>query len=210
MQLIVHSTRENKHLLISVRILESSLLLVTVYGQGGRSIVFTQTKADANNLMSSATVLGGRSSIEVMHGDISQYQREQTLRKFREGKIKVLVATDVASRGLDIPDVELIVQVEPPQDVEAYIHRSGRTARAGREGKCITFFSRKNEYIMEQIEMRAGIKFTHIDIPSSDEVAAKQKERKNVVKMIQRMENFNARDHLDEAKELLDGCNGDT
>lgn len=71
--------------------------------------MFTQTKADANNLMSSATVLGGRSSIEVMHGDISQYQRELTLRKFREGKIKVLVATDVASRGLDIPDVELIV-----------------------------------------------------------------------------------------------------
>jgi superfamily II DNA/RNA helicase len=64
--------------------------------------------------MSSAAVLGGRASIEVMHGDISQFQREITLKKFREGRVKVLVATDVASRGLDIPDVELIVQMEPP------------------------------------------------------------------------------------------------
>ena len=78
-----------------------------------------------------------------MHGDIPQHTREITLRRFREGHIKVLVATDVASRGLDIPNVELVVQLDPPQDVETYIHRSGRTARAGKEGTCITFYSNK-------------------------------------------------------------------
>lgn len=69
---------------------------------------------DANNLMSSAALVSGRSSIEAMHGDISQHQREITLKKFRDGRLKVLVATDVASRGLDIPDVELVIQMEPP------------------------------------------------------------------------------------------------
>jgi len=84
-----------------------------------------------------------------MHGDIPQFTREQTLKKFRENRIRYLVATDVASRGLDIPDVELIIQVEPPKDVETYIHRSGRTARAGKQGTCITFFSNKTAYIMD-------------------------------------------------------------
>lgn len=60
--------------------------------------------------------------VEVLHGDIAQNQREVTLKRFREGKFKVLVATDVASRGLDIPDVDLVIQLEPPKDVETYIH----------------------------------------------------------------------------------------
>jgi ATP-dependent RNA helicase DDX21 len=79
-----------------------------------------------------------------MHGDIAQNQREVTLKRFKEGKFNVLVATDVASRGIDIPNVDLIIQVEPPKDVETYIHRSGRTARAGRDGTCITFYCKKH------------------------------------------------------------------
>ncbi|CDW74353.1 nucleolar rna helicase 2-like [Stylonychia lemnae] len=142
--------------------------LLSVYGEGGRAIVFTQTKADANSLIQNP--IFERREIEVMHGDIPQFTREQTLKKFREGKIKYLVATDVASRGLDIPNVELIVQVEPPKDVETYIHRSGRTARAGKEGTCITFFSNKTSHLMEQIEMTCGIQFDHIQAPSKEEV----------------------------------------
>ncbi len=64
-----------------------------------------------------------------------------SLKRFREDKFKVLVATDVAARGLDIPNVDLVVQLEPPKEVESYIHRSGRTARAGKSGTCITFYS---------------------------------------------------------------------
>lgn len=82
-------------------------------------------------------------NIEVMHGDIAQNQREVTLKRFKERKFNVLVATDVAARGIDIPDVDLVIQVEPPKDAETYIHRAGRTARAGKTGTCITFWTMK-------------------------------------------------------------------
>ena len=105
-----------------------------------------------------------------MHGDIAQNQREVTLKRFKEGKFNVLVATDVASRGLDIPNVDPVIQVEPPKDVETYIHRSGRTARAGREGTCITFYSKKHQPLVTNIEQRAGIVFQKIGVPQPEDV----------------------------------------
>ena len=117
-------------------------LLVVYGGPTGKTIVFTQTKADANSMILTDKI---KEDVEVMHGDIAQNQREVTLKRFKEGKFNVLVATDVASRGLDIPNVDLVIQVEPPQDTETYIHRSGRTARAGNSGTCITFFNKKNQ-----------------------------------------------------------------
>jgi len=92
------------------------------------------------------------------------------LKRFREGKFSVLVATDVASRGLDIPNVDLVIQVEPPKEVETYIHRSGRTARAGKVGTCITFYTMKHKPMIEVIEKRAGIKFKKIGIPQPEDV----------------------------------------
>jgi superfamily II DNA/RNA helicase len=92
-----------------------------------------------------------------MHGDIAQNQREVTMKRFKEGKFKVLVATDVASRGLDVPNVDLVIQIEPPKEVETYIHRSGRTARAGASGVCITFYTEKTKFLIDQIEQQAGI-----------------------------------------------------
>lgn len=82
----------------------------------------------------------------------------------------MLVATDVASRGLDIPNVDLVIQIEPPQDAETYIHRSGRTARAGNHGTCITFFTKKTQYLVQQIEDRAGIKLKLIGAPQPEDV----------------------------------------
>lgn len=104
--------------------------------------------------------------LEVMHGDIAQNQREVTVKRFKDSKFQVLVATDVASRGLDIPNVELVIQLEPPKDTESYIHRSGRTARAGRSGTCITFYNRKNEEFLLRIEDHAGIKMEKVGIPT--------------------------------------------
>jgi superfamily II DNA or RNA helicase len=104
----------------------------------GKVIIFTATKKDADEL--------GRGNnlahhCEVMHGGISQNQRQATIKRYREGKFRILVATDVASRGLDVKGVSLVVQLEPPKDTESYIHRSGRTARAGQSGTCVTFFN---------------------------------------------------------------------
>lgn len=82
----------------------------------------------------------------------------------------MLVATDVASRGLDIKDVDLVIQIEPPKDTETYIHRSGRTARAGKTGTCITFYNKKTYEFLQKIEDQAGIKLKRIGVPQPEDV----------------------------------------
>jgi ATP-dependent RNA helicase DDX21 len=145
--------------------------ILLIYGFG-QTIVFTQTKADANQLLLSEKLSG--KAIEVMHGDIPQNQREVTLRRFKDHKFNVLVATDVASRGLDIPTVDLVVQVEPPKDAETYIHRSGRTARAGKQGTCITFYTMKQVQQLMFLEQKTGITFAKIGIPQPEQVIRAQ------------------------------------
>ena len=112
--------------------------------------------------------------VEAMHGDIAQNQREVTMKRFREGKFQVLVATDVASRGLDIPEVDLVIQLDPPKDTESYIHRSGRTARAGRAGTCITFYNNRSEEFVDRIEDLAGVKLERVGIPSEEDMVKAQ------------------------------------
>lgn len=147
--------------------------VITCYGGTGKIIVFTSTKADANELMRTETI---ENDIEVMHGGIAQNQREVTMKRFKAGKFQVLVATDVASRGLDIPMVDLVIQIEPPKETESYIHRSGRTARAGRSGLCISLFNSNNEEFLTKAEDLAGIVIDKVDIPTEDDViAAKEK-----------------------------------
>ena len=92
------------------------------------------------------------------------------MKRFKEGKFQVLVATDVASRGLDIKDVGLVIQIEPPKDTETYIHRSGRTARAGKTGTCITFYTKKTYEFIQKIEDQAGIKLKRIGVPQPEDV----------------------------------------
>ncbi|KAK9835314.1 hypothetical protein WJX81_001245 [Elliptochloris bilobata] len=142
--------------------------LVRCYGACGRTIVFCDTKRDCNEL---ATVLGRDLRAQALHGDIPQQQREVTLKSFREAKFEVLVATDVAARGLDISGIELVVQSEPPKDPETYIHRSGRTGRAGCTGVSVTLVDRKKEGLVPLIERRAGVKFERIGAPQPQEMA---------------------------------------
>ena len=79
----------------------------------------------------------------MLHGDIKQFQREKVFRMFKNGQINCLVATNVAARGLDFPAIDLIIQMQPPNTTDAYIHRSGRTGRAGKSGVCVTMYSYK-------------------------------------------------------------------
>lgn len=89
----------------------------------------------------------------------------------------MLVATDVAARGLDIPNIELVIQMEPPKDTESYIHRSGRTARAGKSGVCITFFNNRNQEFLDRVEQLAGIRMDRVPIPNEqDMLKAKTKD----------------------------------
>ncbi|KAK7280044.1 hypothetical protein RJT34_25106 [Clitoria ternatea] len=138
--------------------------IIRCYSSGGRTIIFTETKESASQL---AEILPGA---RALHGDIQQVQREVTLSGFRSGKFMTLVATNVAARGLDINDVQLIIQCEPPRDVEAYIHRSGRTGRAGNTGVAVMLYDPKRSNITK-IERESGVKFEHISAPQPDDIA---------------------------------------
>ncbi|KAJ0964112.1 hypothetical protein J5N97_029234 [Dioscorea zingiberensis] len=139
--------------------------IVRCYSHGGRTIIFTETKESASEL---AGVLPGA---RALHGDIMQAQREVILAGFRSGRFLLLVATNVAARGLDIHDVQLIIQCEPPRDVEAYIHRSGRTGRAGNTGVAILLYEPKYKHSITRIERESGVKFEHISAPQPADIA---------------------------------------
>lgn len=138
--------------------------IIRCYSSGGCTIIFTETKDSASEL---AGLLPGA---RALHGDIQQAQREVTLKGFRSGKFTTLVATNVAARGLDINDVQLIIQCEPPRDVEAYIHRSGRTGRAGNTGVAVMLYDSRKSNI-SRIERESGVKFEHLSAPQPADVA---------------------------------------
>src|SRR5262249_39290395 len=103
----------------------------------GLTIVFCRTKRTCDQVASTLTTKGFAAA--AVHGDLGQSQRERAMRAFRSGKVDVLVATDVAARGLDVDDVTHVVNYECPEDEKAYLHRIGRTGRAGRDGVAVTF-----------------------------------------------------------------------
>lgn len=121
-------------------------------GKVVKSIVFTQTKRACDYL---SNELGRRGwPVAPIHGDKSQEQRDQVLKDFRAGKIPILIATDVAGRGLDINDVEYVINYDFPQNVEDYVHRIGRTARAGKKGTSYTLLTRdKSKHVAELIQV---------------------------------------------------------
>ncbi|KAH0850865.1 hypothetical protein HID58_095182 [Brassica napus] len=141
--------------------------LITVYAKGGKTIVFTQTKRDADEV---SLALSNSIASEALHGDISQHQRERTLNGFRQGKFTVLVATDVASRGLDIPNVDLVIHYELPNDPETFVHRSGRTGRAGKEGSAILMHSSSQKRTVRSLERDVGCRFEFISPPTVGDV----------------------------------------
>lgn len=133
-------------------------------GSEGRAIIFCETKKNVTEMAMNPHI---KQNAQCLHGDIAQSQREITLKGFREGSFKVLVATNVAARGLDIPEVDLVIQSSPPQDVESYIHRSGRTGRAGRTGICVCFYQPRERGQLRYVEQKAGITFKRVGVPST-------------------------------------------
>nr|XP_043630648.1 DEAD-box ATP-dependent RNA helicase 53, mitochondrial-like [Erigeron canadensis]XP_043630653.1 DEAD-box ATP-dependent RNA helicase 53, mitochondrial-like [Erigeron canadensis] len=133
--------------------------LITEHANGGKSIVFTQTKRDADRL---AQAMQRHFSCEALHGDISQNQRERTLSGFRDGRFNVLIATDVAARGLDVPNVDLVIHYELPSSSEVFVHRSGRTGRAGKKGRAILIHSSSQLRDVKSYEREVGCRFVEL------------------------------------------------
>lgn len=143
--------------------------LLTVYNPE-KAIVFTRTKREADEL--ALELIHRGLEAEALHGDLAQSQRERALGAFRAGRVGVLVATDVAARGLDIPEVDLVVQYHLPQDHESYIHRSGRTGRAGRTGTAIVMYGDRENRELRNLEYRTGVQFKERLLPTPKEVQA--------------------------------------
>ncbi len=135
-------------------------------------IIFCSTKVMVDDLADH--LLSRGYSADRLHGDMSQSAREKTLQKFREKKTEFLVATDVAGRGLDVEDIEVVFNFDLPNDAEDYIHRIGRTARAGKSGRAITFVSGREIYRLQSIIRFTKQKIRRERVPSLDEVEEKR------------------------------------
>jgi len=150
----------------------STLLRVIEMEDVQSALIFVRTKQRAQDLADD--LLADGYSARAMHGDMSQKQREATLMSFRKRQITLMVATDVAARGLDIKDVSHVFNYDMPADPEDYIHRIGRTGRAGRKGSAVTFFTKKEGRNLNQIESYSHQRIQEFAIPSQGEIQAKR------------------------------------
>jgi superfamily II DNA/RNA helicase len=152
--------------------LESKKVLIQTLASGtGRRILFMRTKHHAKKLAKTLTA-AGIPSVD-LHGNLSQPARDRNLAAFSDGSVRVLVATDVAARGVHVDNVDLVIHVDPPMEHKAYLHRSGRTARAGAEGDVITVSLPTQRKDLADLLRKAAITVTPIRVTAtSPEVVA--------------------------------------
>ncbi|MFS8082022.1 MAG: DEAD/DEAH box helicase, partial [Ginsengibacter sp.] len=135
-------------------------------------IVFTRTKADAQEITEKLSKEGY--DVEAIHGDLTQQQRDKVMQRFRSKNLQILIATDVAARGIDVEGITHVINYELPDDMEVYTHRSGRTARAGKTGICISICNSRESYKIKQLERMVNAEFARLDIPTGKDVCRKQ------------------------------------
>ena len=145
----------------------SAVLLRLVQGEG-KSLLFTRTKMTAERLSESLTAAGVPAAR--LHGDLNQNQRNRNLERFTSGQVRVLVATDVAARGIHVDDVALVIQVDPPQEYKTYLHRAGRTGRGHASGTVISLVPRQRRRRMEDLLNRAERDGIFSDVRPSSEL----------------------------------------
>ena len=136
------------------------------------AIIFCRTKVETQEIADKLIKDGYNA--ESLHGDLSQQQRDLTMQKFRNHLTQLLVATDVAARGLDVDDLTHVINFGLPDDIENYTHRSGRTGRAGKKGTSISIIHSREKHKIRNIEKEIGKEFVKADIPSAEEICKKQ------------------------------------
>jgi ATP-dependent RNA helicase DeaD len=142
------------------------------FNPGMYGIIFTRTKLDAQGIAEKLTREGY--DIDALHGDLSQAQRDTVMGQFRDKTLQLLIATDVAARGIDVTGITHVINFELPDDVEVYTHRSGRTGRAGNQGISISIVHSREIFKLRQIEKMVQQPFHKLDIPSGKDVCRKQ------------------------------------
>jgi ATP-dependent RNA helicase DeaD len=142
------------------------------FNPGMYAIIFTRTKLDAQTIAEKLTREGY--DIDALHGDLTQPQRDKVMNAFRDKTLQLLIATDVAARGIDVKEITHVINYELPDDTEVYTHRSGRTGRAGSTGVCMSIVHTKEMYKLRSIERLIQNKFNKSEVPSGKEVCRKQ------------------------------------
>jgi ATP-dependent RNA helicase DeaD len=140
----------------------------------GPTIIFCRTKRETDEVAEHLRARGYLA--EGLHGDMAQGERDRVMRRFRAGQVDLLVATDVAARGLDIETVTHVINYDIPWDIESYTHRIGRTGRAGREGDAITLVGPRERRQLKLIEHATGMRIMPVRLPTSADIAARRRE----------------------------------
>ena len=163
---------EHEYYVVRPREKYAALKRIVDYNPEIFGIIFTRTKIESQEIAES--LIRDGYNADALHGDLTQQQRDKVMKRFRERSIQVLVATDVAARGIDVDNVTHVINYELPDDVENYTHRSGRTARAGKSGISIAIITGRDVGKIRQIERVIGKKFTKADVPDGFAVCEKQ------------------------------------
>lgn len=142
------------------------------FNPGMYGIIFTRTKIDAQGIAEKLTREGY--DIDALHGDLTQQQRNKVMDEFRDKSLQLLIATDVAARGIDVVGITHVINFELPDDMEVYTHRSGRTGRAGKTGICMSIVHAREVSRIKQIERMAQVPFNKLEIPTGKDVCRKQ------------------------------------
>ncbi len=160
------TVEQMQHVFLKVHQLDKARVVAAIIRGADKALVFVRTKRGVDRLVKELRELGVRAA--AIHGDLRQGMRERALGQFAAGKLTALVATDVAARGLDIEGVDVVVHYDPPEDHKAYLHRSGRTARAGEAGVVVTLVLWNEELEIERLQRRVGLRLPIVEVFSND------------------------------------------
>jgi superfamily II DNA/RNA helicase len=157
---------EMEHRFIHVHELDKAKVVAAIARSFDRTLIFVNTKRAADRLARDLANEGA--SARAIHGDLRQTDREKALASFSDGRLPVLVATDVAARGIHVDDVDVVIHYDPPEDHKTYLHRSGRTARAGEEGLVVTLVLWNEELEVKRLQRRLGLDLPLVEMFSND------------------------------------------
>ena len=158
------------HHLLLVDVATKPRIVTEIAARDGRTLLFTRTKHGADRLVKALRRQGVVAN--ALHGGKAQNARNRALTAFRDGTVPVLVATDVAARGIHVDDVSLVVHVDPPADPKDYLHRAGRTARGGEAGTVVTLVTSQERHAMEELTRRACVRPTSTEVAPGDDALA--------------------------------------
>ena len=157
---------EMEHRFLAVHEMDRVRVAVAIINSSNRTLVFSRTKWGADKLTGKLIDEGVKAA--AIHGNLRQSQREKALADFSNGRIQALVATDVAARGIHVDDVDVVIHYDPPSDAKAYLHRSGRTARAGESGVVVSLVLWNEELEVRKLLRRLGMKVPIVEVFSND------------------------------------------